>query len=258
MPNFSQYNFNNSIIINHLNRFQMKNKINSLLAVICLIIASASLAYAQNASPASTSSTIEQPTISTGKNILTFAPLGIGNKLRFRFERVVGKSLTLGAQLSLFYGSYPGVQAVAVGRFYFADKAAPFGLYLMGQGGAAYHTATTVEYKNTYVPSSTGGRYIEVKSTSTLCTVGAVIGGAIGYQGALDKKKRWVTDIYLGFKGTIMSEDLNKIDVLLGGSSSNVQGTTWALTGPGSIINCGINLGYRFYYSTLASLHDVC
>jgi len=200
----------------------MKNITVTFLAVICLIIASASLAFAQNASPTTGTVSTGQPAISGGKNIITFAPLGIFNKLRFRYERVVTKSLTLGAQVSYYYQLYPGIQAVAVGRWYFADKGAPFGLYLMGQAGAAYHNAK--------------------ESKNELYTYGGVFGAGIGYQGALDKKKSIVFDIYIGGKKVVAGSDWNTY--LKNGNG--VSQFAWEVTGPASFVNCGINVGYRF------------
>ena len=190
----------------------MKSLVQFILAVLTIIIITQSQAFAQG----KTLEFNQYATVpdKTYKNLITFAPLGIANKLRFRYERVVAKSYSIGLQVSTYYGLYPSYQALLVGRYYRA-KEAPLGKYFMQQIGIGKH-----RYKNTDDYSS-----------------GAIIGIAVGNQTALDKEKRFTLDFYIGVKATIMNDDA---------FSNDYDVSNWYSIGPGSIFNCGLNLGFRF------------
>jgi hypothetical protein len=188
----------------------MKPVAQLILAVLTLITITQSKVFAQGKTlEFNQYSTVPDKTY---KNLFTFAPLGIANKLRFRYERVVANNYSLGLQVSSYYGLYPGYQALLVGKYYKA-KAAPLGRYFMQQIGVGQHTLKDSDKKSS----------------------GVIIGIAVGNQSALDKEKRFILDFYIGLKATIMNDDAFSYDV-----------SNWYSTGPGSIFNCGLNLGFRF------------
>jgi len=191
-----------------------------------------------------------------GSHIFTLAPLGLINKIRIRYEYVLSKRLTIGAQLSRYHDrTFPGWQLVNNFRYYFSSEPAPFGLYFMGQSGVIYHRTTA--YEGIYSYNSGGWLYsyqkYEYTSSHEVKSFGLLSGIAIGYQGYLSKRKHWTIDVYAGVKKSFMFTNLNEINVKGDNNLKNNESPYNKNvfngndgTGIGGFINCGINLGYRF------------
>jgi hypothetical protein len=200
----------------------------------------------------------QEPKAIAHKNIFTFAPIGLLNKFRFRYEHVQSKTFTLGAQVTIYHGQlisyFPGVQALAVGRWYLSSTDAPFGFYVMAQGGPAYHKINIRNDSPTYNPATGYSTYDYNAIPKDV--LGVVIGSAIGYQIALDRQKQIVADFYFGIKGAYVNYNFNNNNSnsnnLITRPSSNFGGTDaiepqfWFISGPGSYLNCGINFGFSF------------
>jgi len=182
------------------------------------------------------------------KRIITFAPLGIGNKFRFRYEKALSKNFSIGTQITYYHGQsfsfYPGLHTELVGRYYL-DATAPNGFYVFGQGGFAYHQLK-VRYDTDInsLSSSTYGNFSQLEAT------GAIAGIGIGYQTTAGANDRFVIDYYFGLKGTFMN---TRMDTFKSYSNNNISSSgteigmrTYYISGPGSILNCGFNLGFNF------------
>jgi hypothetical protein len=191
-------------------------------------------------------------------HIFTIAPFGFINKVRIRYEFANSKQTTFGVQSSYYYDKiFPGVQIVGNIRQYISERHAPFGLYLMGQAGFAYHRATSIEgiKYNSGSGFLSWGSYSHSKSYEVK-SFGGTLGGGLGYQLGIGRRKRLVLDMYLGFKVFVMNKNLDDINVEykkaglptfdLGGSPYKNDQFSKDGDGIGGLLNSGINIGYRF------------
>jgi hypothetical protein len=191
-----------------------------------------------------------------GSHIISIAPLGLIDKIRIRYEYVASKRMTYGAQASYYYDRvFTGFQLVAIARRYISRRSAPFGFYVMGQAGIAYHHATA--YDGIYTRSNGGFlSYPSYYYTNSyqVQSFGLLTGIGLGYQRSFGKRKRIILDTYLGLKKCIMAKNLDGIYVHGQPMFFNNFGVPYNKsvfsgkdgTGVGGYINYGINIGYRF------------
>lgn len=162
------------------------------------------------------------------KNIVSVSPFRIWNGLRVKYERVHNEKLTYGAITTLYYASYPGVQVAPIARFYF-KKNAPEGFYAQAKVVAGF-------FKHDY----SYGEWEE--QTQSFTSFGA--GVAAGYQLFWGKNERWSIDANLGLK--FVSSMPTPEEYVTGGVVGAFDKGIWATTGPGSIFDGLISIGYRF------------
>lgn len=141
--------------------------------------------------------------------------IGIHNKLRIGYERVLTDKFTAGAVVDYYYGIYPGIKLEPFARWYMGSEA-PKGLYL--QGRFLY------------------GSFSHEFFTGTKTSFSAMGGGVdLGYQWLLGKEKNLLIDLSVGVQQMpVLNEE---------GSWDNV---VFYSTGPGGIFNPHLSFGYVF------------
>ncbi len=185
-----------------------KNFISSAMALMMLIsILSFSDVKAQN------------------KNIVTFSPLGLVNKIRFKYEHGINDIFSTGMVASYYYGAFPGGQVEPFIRYYFGEEA-PEGIFLQGKlvGGSYKYIFSDVSSVNNFNFFSGGA------------------GLSIGYQKLTGKNKNFPIEFSIGIKivnPPVAPTNLNNtVDLLNKG--------LFLFTGPGSVFDGSFSLGFAF------------
>jgi hypothetical protein len=165
------------------------------------------------------------------KTVVGVSPIRLWNGLRIKYERVLNDKVTYGGILTGYYASFPGVQLAPIARFYF-KKQAPEGLYAQAKVVAGL-------FQNEYLASG------NVKKKQTFFNTGAGI--ALGYQLLWGKDNRWSIDLNMGakFVGSVPTPD-DIAEGVEGNLGKVVDIASWHLTGPGSIFDGLVSIGYRF------------
>jgi hypothetical protein len=177
------------------------------------------------------------------KNVVSVSPFRIWNGLRIKYERPLNEKLTYGGILTGYYGSYPGVQLAPIARYYFKGSA-PEGFYAQAKiVGGFYSRSISVDiYDRPYDGLLGRANHIgEEDRTQTFTSFG--VGIAAGYQLFWGKNNRWSIDINLGVKLTNAIPDPTLKD---NENVISIDNAAWLLTGPGSIVDGLISIGYRF------------
>ena len=154
------------------------------------------------------------------RHIVGLSPFQLLSGVRVKYETPLNDRFSVGGLATFYYGNFPGFQLAPQARFFFRENA-PEGFYAQAKLVAGFHSL-----RNAY-PSV------------NFSSFGA--GVALGYQVFFGRDRRWTFDVNLGLKG-------------VGGPPSQanewaedaVNTTVWFLTGPGSIIDGLISIGYRF------------
>ena len=173
-------------------------------------------------------------TLSSGgkTQLISVAPIGLINKFRVKYERQINNDFTFGTYFNYYWGLYKGVRIDPIFRFYLGDEA-PEGVYLQAKLVIGY-------FKNPFTYYNDQGVYQDGYWFGN--------GGAgvnIGYQTLTGKSNNWVIDINVGFK--IVSPVGNPNDYTYDGTDVNaIENGIWYLTGPGSIFDGHIGIGYVF------------
>lgn len=149
------------------------------------------------------------------KTNLVKLSIGIHNKLRIGYERVLTNQFTAGGVVDYYYGIYPGIKLEPFGRWYMGSEA-PKGLYL--QGRLLY------------------GSFSHEFITGTKTSFSAMGGGVdLGYQWIMGKQNNLLIDLSLGVqKMPIVNEETDWDNVI------------FYSTGPGGIFNPHLSIGYVF------------
>jgi hypothetical protein len=176
-------------------------------------------------------------------SVVSVSPFRLLTGLRIKYERVLTPKITYGGILTGYYGSYPGVQLAPIARYYFKEKA-PEGFYAQVKIAAGFFQSSysDVVLDSNGVPQN---EYEDKKQSFT--NFGAGI--AAGYQLLWGKNNKWSIDINLGVKfvGNVPKPELYADDwISQSGVESAVDNTVWYFTGPGSIVDGLISIGYRF------------
>jgi hypothetical protein len=158
------------------------------------------------------------------KGVITGAPLGLLSKFRVKGEFALAKWFSTGAQLSYYYGIYPGFQLAPFARFYLGSVA-PEGFYLQPFFGYYNHKSPALDYTDIDGNPVTDGKF-------NISGIG--YGGALGYQFLIGEKKSFVIDLNIGFKSYNINNDYD------------ISGLIWYTTGPGSFFASTFQIGYAF------------
>jgi hypothetical protein len=178
------------------------------------------------------------------KDVVGVSPLRLWNGLRIKYERVLTPKITCGGILTGYYGLYPGVQLAPVARFYFKGKA-PEGFYLQAKIVSGFFQSSYIDVvldeSGNPVKKRNGDNIYEDRK-QLFSNFGAGI--AAGYQFLWGTNNSWSVDINLGLKVVGNVPESNESDIWK--IQSFVDSITWYLTGPGSIVDGLISIGYRF------------
>jgi hypothetical protein len=177
-------------------------------------------------------------------SVVGVSPFRLWNGLRLKYERVLTPKITYGGVLTGYFGSYPGVQLAPNVRYYFKGGA-PEGFYAQAKVvcGLFFRDITVDVYDEPYRGWLSGQYPIKTEDRRQSYTnFGAGI--AAGYQLFWGKDNRWSIDINLGVKivSTIPEPNLKDTENV----AINIDNAAWLLTGPGSIADGLISIGYRF------------
>ena len=164
------------------------------------------------------------------KNVVGLSPLGLYEKVKVKYERVLSSSLSVGAMVGAFHGDYPGVQLSPFVRYYF-EEAAPRGWYVQAQVGVYHHRRTYTTARDD-PGNQTGAEYTDTYRFTNIGT-----GGAVGYQWFLGKRKNLTIDAHAGLK--LYKTGIKDYD-------ESLSSLDWQLQGPGSYFNGLLSFGYAF------------
>lgn len=157
------------------------------------------------------------------------APLGLVNKVRFKAEYVpMAKKRTYGSVVSLHYPlvgtspvdvvHYSGLTIEPFVRWY--GKELGNGFYFQAKGFAAL-----IKYEYALFAF-----FISDLEKGTIMSTG--LGAGLGYQYHFGKGNKWMVDSSIGLRITGSSDDY-------------FEYTTWYRSGPGSLVNPMILIGYK-------------
>jgi len=167
------------------------------------------------------------------ENIFSFAPGGFVNKIRLKFEQAYTKSASFGSHINIYYLLYKGVMIEPFYRYYFSATA-PVGIYAQLKASAGFFMSKIdYTYEDNFFSDTKEVRHI----------FPAYGGGmAAGYQWQTTKSK--LIDVYVGYRIIpFLAPTYKNID---GFTYNTSYGILWYITGPGSILNCHVGLGYYF------------
>lgn len=162
---------------------------------------------------------------SQDRNIVTFSPLGLVNKVKFKYEHSFNNNISVGGFAAMYYGLYPGVQIAPFGRYYFGEEG-PEGVYLQAKLLAGFH-----QYE--YVDETTGNN-----AKKPFSSYGGGLG--IGYQRLTGKNKNIAIDVAIGFK--LMTPPIQSNNQIY----TDVNSGVYLLTGPGSLYDGLLSVGLSF------------
>lgn len=158
------------------------------------------------------------------KNIVTFSPLGLINKVKFKYEHSLNNNLSVGSFASMYWGLYPGLQIAPFGRYYFGEEG-PEGVYLQAKLLAGFHKYEIYDETNNY-------------SNKSFSSYGGGLG--IGYQRLTGKNKNIAIDVAIGFK--LMTPPTHNDNEII----TDVNSGVYLVTGPGSLYDGLLSVGLSF------------
>jgi hypothetical protein len=199
----------------------------------------------------------------TSKNNLKISILSLVDNAKFQYERVIGRSTTIGLTASIFYlNPVVGIKIEPAFRYYF-KKHSPTGWYIEPKLLIGYFN-TKEDFKKFYYTYNASGNLINHKEEdyqNTLSFIPMGVALKVGLQKYFGKKNRFVFDYNFGFQyfpynysrkhETTEYYDLNGnrnvIETSPGGIEPNPGNSAfWYLFGAGSIFYSNISIGYNF------------
>ena len=197
-----------------------------------------------------------------GNNVIKIAPLGLFNKVRLQYEHAFSNSMAANITGTAHYGFlFQGLKAEPGLKFY-TSGTAPEGFYfqIKANGGAYTSILPYVYVKEVYDPEGNpvvledDGSEATVKLSRKFVSGGG--GAGVGYQTFAGKKNNIALDFYLGVNYSSYKKDLRtEFREKTTDDNGNTVYTTympdvgiyvWYLTGPGSVINSSVSIGYVF------------
>jgi hypothetical protein len=172
------------------------------------------------------------------KQIITFSPQGLVNKIRVKYESPINKNLSIGSYLNLYYMYFKGVRIDPFVRFYLAGKA-PKGIYIQGKLVAGYFNSN-IEYEYEKI-TQTDTSTVTIKERKSFLSFGGGMG--LGYQFIIGKPG-FPLDLYLGFQNTrfLAPQTIIKDNI----TYETSYDSDWYITGPGSFLNMNFGIGFSF------------
>jgi len=168
-------------------------------------------------------------------SVITFAPMGIVNKFRMKYELSLNNNVSSGVYLNVYYAYFKGVRVDPIIRLYPTGKA-PKGFYLQAKAVVGYFNSD-LEYKYEIDSVHTDSVFM----SKNFSTFGGGLG--IGYQFLIGSKK-FPIDIFLGFQYSKFTapQTIKKN----GKTYSTSDDLLWYFTGPGSFLNGNVGIGFTF------------
>lgn len=178
--------------------------------------------------------------------VITFAPQGLVNKFRMKYENVLNENMTVGVYFNAYFYSlnmyYKGMRVDPFIRLYPTGKA-PKGIYIQAKAVIGYFNSD-LAYDFSY-DSQINGKDTTFTLTQMRNRNFSTFGGGmgIGYQ-LLVGRGQMPIDFFIGFQyskftapQTIMYN--NK-------TYTTSDDVVWYVFGPGSFLNCNIGIGFSF------------
>lgn len=174
--------------------------------------------------------------------IITFAPQGLVNKIRVKYENVLNENITIGAYFNAYYMLYKGIRVDPFVRLYPTGKA-PKGFYIQAKAVVGYFNSD-LAYDYSYI-TQVGGTDTTITLTENSKKSFSTYGGGmgIGYQ-LLVGKGQMPIDFFLGFQYSKFTAPQTIINN--GRTYTTSDDVIWYFTGPGSFLNCNIGIGFSF------------
>lgn len=187
-------------------------------------------------------------------------PLGVVNKARGQAELGLGPQLGLGVVGSYYYaGNFRGPKLEPYARFYFSRRRFGHGFYGQVKLSTGRYTSN-FEYDRTITTYRPDGFLDKVeiqmpygRVRQTFSSTGG--GAGAGYQFRAGRSSRFVIDVYAGLQFLPLPEEVGDRTITTTdatGRRTVVDWSTfddtelWYLTGPGSVLNGMVSVGYTF------------
>jgi len=167
------------------------------------------------------------------KQIFSVAPIGLINKFRVKYEIQLNNAFSTGSFFNYYWGLFKGVRMDPFVRLYLGDES-PKGIYIQAKFVVGY-------LNNSLVYTDINGNKID---GDWFTNGGAGIN--VGYQTLTGKNENWVIDINIGFKLVTPVTGSQNITTSGGNDAYVAENAIWYLSGPGSIFDGHIGIGYRF------------
>lgn len=175
--------------------------------------------------------------------VITFAPQGLVNKFRLKYEIVLNENMTAGTYFNVYYMYFKGVRFDPFIRLYPTGKA-PKGFYIQAKAIVGYFNSDIAyDYSHKYINlyGDTIDETLTEKRNRNFSTYGGGLG--IGYQFIIGKKEMPI-DIFLGFQYSKFTAP--QTITFNNETYTTLDDAIWYLTGPGSFLNCNIGIGFSF------------
>ena len=166
--------------------------------------------------------------------VITFAPMGLVNKFRMKYENVLNGNFTSGLYFNAYYAYFKGIRFDPFIRLYPADKA-PKGFYIQAKAVVGYFNSNLVYDYQDMVDT------LSFKQKKNFSTYGGGIG--IGYQFLVGKGQMPI-DLFLGFQYSKFTAP--QTAVYNSKTYTTSDDLIWYFTGPGSFLNCNFGIGFSF------------
>ena len=171
-------------------------------------------------------------------NLVTFAPMGIVNKFRIKFERNLNENVSTGLYFNGYFNGIPvafrGIRVDPFIRLYPTGKA-PKGFYIQGKAVMGYFSSN-MEYEYLTLTDT-----LSLKSLKSFPTYGAGLG--LGYQFLIGRGEMPI-DLFLGFQYSKFTAP--QIVLKDGNEYATANDVDWYLFGPGSFFNANFGIGFSF------------
>lgn len=166
--------------------------------------------------------------------VISYAPAGFVNKIRFKSEFPVSSRVSTGAFVSLYYFTFRGPEVEPYLRWYVSEDY-PEGFYVQLKASAGYYSSR-MEFTHMVSDSLT----MTVKQTHSFPAFGAGI--AFGYQYVTRKQRLF--DFFAGYKNVPFA---GPDHIFENGMAYRTDSDfLWYAIGPGSYFNGHFGIGYSF------------
>jgi hypothetical protein len=178
----------------------------------------------------------------TSQQVIKFHPSWIFSKIRFQYESVRNEKISIGLLASLHYAWFKGFQIGPMAKLYIGKKEAPNGTYLQVQSQFFSMSCT-----HTFYVMYTNFFEEFVQQTKKASGVG--FGFGFGKQWIFGSKNNFVIDAMIGLKyhriptHAFYFSYVDKNEIF---HENLLPKVIWYLTGPGSLLNNHLAIGYLF------------
>ncbi|OFX41276.1 MAG: hypothetical protein A2X08_01685 [Bacteroidetes bacterium GWA2_32_17] len=174
--------------------------------------------------------------------VITFAPMGLVNKFRMKYENVLNENMTVGTYFNAYYMIFKGVRFDPFFRLYPTGNA-PKGFYIQVKAVVGYFNSDfAYDYSyDTQISGKDTTITLTENQKKSFSTYGGGIG--IGYQFLVGKGQMPI-DLFLGFQYSKFTAP--QTAVYNSKTYTTSDDLIWYFTGPGSFLNCNFGIGFSF------------